>query len=70
MRIGLKKNYYKKNNHAHTKSVARLVESENWSKKKKNTHTKSVATLVDSENWSKKTIIKKTTTRTKKVLLD
>ncbi len=51
MKIGLTKN--KKNNHAHTKSVARLVESENWSKKKKkkHAHTKSVARLVESENW-------------------
>ncbi len=74
MRIGLKKNYYKKNNHAHTKSVARLVESEIWSKKnlkkEQHAHTKSVARLVDSENWSKKNKKIKKNTRTQKVLLD
>ncbi len=69
MRIGLKKNYYKKNNHAHTKSVARLVDSENWSKKnkKKHAHTKSVARLFDTEKLTKK---KKKTRAHKKVLLD
>ncbi len=57
MRIGLKKK------HAHTKSVARLVDSENCSKKKQQQHaqhnTKSVASLVDSENWSKKNVYTK-----------
>ncbi len=39
----------------HTKSVARLVETENWSEKKqKYAHRKSIARLVDSENWTKK----------------
>ncbi len=60
MRIGLKKPT-KKNQHAHTKSVARLVDSENWSKKNKykklklnqqHAHTESVAKLVDSKTWS------------------
>ncbi len=50
----------KKKQHAHTKSVARLVNSENWStfffykniKKTIRPH-KSVAGLVDSKNLSK-----------------
>ncbi len=64
MRIGLIIFFFYKNKqHAHIKSVARLVDSENWSKKKRkrkekkkkqHAHTKSVARLVDSENWSKK----------------
>ncbi len=37
VRIGLKKTL-KKEQHAHTKSVARLVDSENWSKKKPRIH--------------------------------
>ncbi len=42
----------KKQQHVHTKSVARLVDSENCQKKKKkHAHTKIVARLVDSENW-------------------
>ncbi len=74
MRIGKKK---KKKKHAHTKSFARLVDSENWSKeekvkhKKKHAHKKSVARLVDGENWSKKYItINNNNTCTQKVLLD
>ncbi len=83
MRIGLKKNIYKKihkQQYAHTKSVARLVDRENWSKKnilqKEQNKTirshKSVARLVDSENWFTKICFAKNNnnTRTKKVLLD
>ncbi len=59
MRIGLiflLKNT-KKQQHAHPKSVARLVETEKWSEKNPNkkkqqyAHRTSVARLVDSENW-------------------
>ncbi len=55
-------------NNVHTKSVARLVDSENWSKtiffskknKKQCAHTKSAAArLVDRVNLSKKKIVKK-----------
>ncbi len=65
MRIGLNNFFYKnikKQQYAHTKSVARLVNSENLSKKKiyiyilLHAHTKSVARLVDSKNLSKKYI--------------
>ncbi len=58
MRIGLIFFFYKnikKQQYAHTKNVARLVDSENWSKKilkQQYVHTKSVARLVDSENFS------------------
>ncbi len=59
--------FYKKKKtkqYAHTKSFARLVDSENFSKKNTNNkqqhaHTKSVARLVDSENWSKKMYLQK-----------
>ncbi len=82
MRIGLKNFFYKnikKQQYAHTKSVARLVDSEHLSKKYffftktlKNNNMptqKSVATrLVDSENFSQKK--KKCYTHTQKVLLD
>ncbi len=50
----------KKQQYAHTKSVARLVNSENLSKnnnKQQHAHAKSVARLVDCENWSKKKYI-------------
>ncbi len=48
-----------KQQHAYTKSVARLVDSENWSKKQEtkqqqHAHTKTVARLVETEKWSKK----------------
>jgi len=40
VRIGQKKNYEKKQQqHAHRKSVVRLVDSENWSKKNKKNKT-------------------------------
>ncbi len=75
MRIGLKKMFYKKKKtkqYAHTKSFARLVDSENWSKKmylqknnkKQYAHTKSVASLVDSENWFKKNVLQKEKNKT------
>ncbi len=71
----------KKQQYAHTKSVARLVNSENLSKnnnnnKQQHAHTKSVARLVDCENWSKINIyiyiffFLNNNTHTQKVLLD
>ncbi len=57
MRIGIILFFYKnikKQQYAHTKSVARLDDSENLSKKKtQHAHTNSVARFVNSENWSK-----------------
>ncbi len=57
--------------HAHTKSVAILVDSENWSKyiffktlKNNNTPTQSVVRLVEIKNLSKLLFIFLTTTTT------
>ncbi len=65
VRIGLNIFFFQnflKQQYAHTKSVARLVDSENWSKKiqKKTIRAhKNVVRLVDRESWSKKHFLQK-----------